>query len=77
MYNSFRSVEIIGREQSGLKSIPEIVCRIKNSLDTALPATNAGKRYQSCRCKKWNSNRRDHRRVAGRLSKSQLFDFWI
>ena len=34
MYNSFRSVEIIGREQSGLKSIPEIVCRIKNSLDT-------------------------------------------
>ena len=24
---------------------------IQNSLDTALPATNAGKRYQSCRCK--------------------------
>ncbi len=39
-----------------LESISEIVFRIKNSLDTALSATNAGKRYQSCRCKKWNCN---------------------
>ena len=25
--------------------------RVKNTLDTALSATDAGKRYQSCRCK--------------------------
>lgn len=33
------------------RNISKIVFRIKGSLDTALSATNAGKRYQSCRCK--------------------------
>ena len=37
------------------------LCAESNSLDTALFTANAGKRYQSCRRKKWNCNRRNHR----------------